>query len=205
MFVIGLTGGIGSGKSTVASIFVNLGIEVINADQLARDVVEPGSPALVTIVERYGQDILQEDGSLNRSQLREIVFADANEREWLEQLTHPLITQLIKDQLRAVSSPYAILESPLLIETDQKELVDRILVIDIFEETQLQRTLARDDSTEATIKAIVNSQIPREQRLEAADDIVDNSAKFGATEREVLRLHDQYLLMANAQCPNHES
>ena len=205
MFVIGLTGGIGSGKSTVASIFVNLGIEVINADQLARDVVEPGSPALVTIVERYGQDILQEDGSLNRSQLREIVFADANEREWLEQLTHPLITQLIKDQLRAVSSPYAILESPLLIETDQKELVDRILVIDIVEETQLQRTLARDDSTEATIKAIVNSQIPREQRLEAADDIVDNSAKFGATEREVLRLHDQYLLMANAQCPNHES
>jgi len=205
MFVIGLTGGIGSGKSTVASIFVNLGIEVINADQLARDVVEPGSPALVTIVERYGEYILQEDGSLNRSQLREIVFADANEREWLEQLTHPLIAQLIKDQLRAVSSPYAILESPLLIETDQKELVDRILVIDIVEETQLQRTLARDDSTEATIKAIVNSQIPREQRLEAADDIVDNSAKFGATEREVLRLHDQYLLMANAQCPNHES
>ena len=198
MFVIGLTGGIGSGKSTVASIFVNLGIEVINADQLARDVVEPGSPALVTIVERYGEYILQEDGSLNRSQLREIVFADANEREWLEQLTHPLIAQLIKDQLRAVSSPYAILESPLLIETDQKELVDRILVIDIVEETQLQRTLARDDSTEATIKAIVNSQIPREQRLEAADDIVDNSAKFEATEREVLRLHDQYLLMANA-------
>ena len=198
MFVIGLTGGIGSGKSTVASIFVNLGIEVINADQLARDVVEPGSPALVTIVERYGEYILQEDGSLNRSQLREIVFADANEREWLEQLTHPLIAQLIKDQLRAVSSPYAILESPLLIETDQKELVDRILVIDIVEETQLQRTLARDDSTEATIKAIVNSQIPREQRLEAADDIVDNSAKFEATEREVLRLHEQYLLMANA-------
>jgi len=197
MFVIGLTGGIGSGKSTVASIFVNLGIEVINADQLARDVVEPGSPALVTIVERYGEYILQEDDSLNRSQLREIVFTDANEREWLEQLTHPLIAQLIKDQLRAVSSPYAILESPLLIETDQKELVDRILVIDIVEETQLQRTLARDDSTEATIKAIINSQIPREQRLEAADDIVDNSAKFEATEREILRLHKQYLLMAN--------
>ena len=197
MFVIGLTGGIGSGKSTVASIFVNLGIEVINADQLARDVVEPGSPTLVTIVERYGEYILQEDDSLNRSQLREIVFADANEREWLEQLTHPLIAQLIKDQLRAVSSPYAILESPLLIETDQKELVDRILVIDIVEETQLQRTLARDDSKEATIKAIINSQIPREQRLEAADDRVDNSAKFEATEREILRLHKQYLLMAN--------
>ena len=198
MFVIGLTGGIGSGKSTVASIFANLGIEVINADQLARDVVEPGSPALVTIVERYGDYILQEDGSLNRSLLREIVFADAREREWLERLTHPLIAQLMKDQLQAVSSPYAILESPLLIETNQKELVDRILVIDIVEETQLQRTLARDDSAEATIKAIINSQIPRKQRLEAADDVVDNSAKFEATEREILRLHAQYLLMANA-------
>ena len=104
----------------------------------------------------------------------------------------------MKDQLQAVSSPYAILESPLLIETDQKELVDRILVIDIVEETQLQRTLARDDSAEATIKAIINSQIPRKQRLEAADDVVDNSAKFEATEREILRLHEQYLLMANA-------
>ncbi len=198
MFVIGLTGGIGSGKSTVASIFANLGIEVINADQLARDAVEPGSPTLATIAERYGDYILQEDGSLNRSLLREIVFADAREREWLERLTHPLIAQLMKDQLQAVSSPYAILESPLLIETDQKELVDRILVIDIVEETQLQRTLARDDSAEATIKAIINSQIPRKQRLEAADDVVDNSAKFEVTEREILRLHEQYLLMANA-------
>ena len=198
MLVIGLTGGIGSGKSTVASIFANLGIQVINADQLARDVVEHGSPALAAIVERYGENILLEDGSLNRSDLREIVFANVSEREWLEQLTHPLIAQLMKDQLQAVSSPYAILESPLLIETDQKELVDRILVIDIVEETQLQRTLARDDSAEATIKAIINSQIPRKQRLEAADDVVDNSAKFEATEREILRLHEQYLLMANA-------
>ena len=198
MFVIGLTGGIGSGKSTVASIFANLGIRVINADQLARDVVEHGSPALATIVERYGNDILQEDGSLNRSELREIVFTNVSEREWLEQLTHPLIAQLIKDQLQAVSSPYTILESPLLIETNQKELVDRILVIDIVEETQLQRTLARDDSAQATIKAIINSQIPREQRLEAADDVVDNSGNLEATEREILRLHEQYLLLAKA-------
>ena len=171
MLVIGLTGGIGSGKSTVASIFANLGIQVINADQLARDVVEHGSPALAAIVERYGENILLEDGSLNRSDLREIVFANVSEREWLEQLTHPLIAQLMKDQLQAVSSPYAILESPLLIETDQKELVDRILVIDIVEDTQLQRTLARDNSAETTIRAIINSQIPREQRLEAADDL----------------------------------
>ncbi len=198
MLVIGLTGGIGSGKSTVASIFANLGIQVINADQLARDVVEYGSPALAAIVERYGENILLEDGSLNRSDLREIVFANVSEREWLEQLTHPLISQLMKDQLQAVSSPYAILESPLLIETDQKELVDRILVIDIVEDTQLQRTLARDNSAETTIKAIINSQIPREQRLEAADDVVDNSGKLEATEQEILRLHKKYLLMANA-------
>ncbi|MED5411351.1 MAG: dephospho-CoA kinase [Pseudomonadota bacterium] len=198
MLVIGLTGGIGSGKSTVASIFANLGIQVINADQLARDVVEHGSPALAAIVERYGENILLEDGSLNRSDLREIVFANVSEREWLEQLTHPLIAQLMKDQLQAVSSPYAILESPLLIETDQKELVDRILVIDIVEDTQLQRTLARDNSAETTIKAIINSQIPREQRLEAADDVVDNSGKLETTEQEILRLHKKYLLMANA-------
>ena len=198
MLVIGLTGGIGSGKSTVASIFANLGIQVINADQLARDVVEYGSPALAAIVERYGENILLEDGSLNRSDLREIVFANVSEREWLEQLTHPLIAQLMKDQLQAVSSPYAILESPLLIETDQKELVDRILVIDIVEDTQLRRTLARDDSAETTIKAIINSQIPREQRLEAADDVVDNSGKLETTEQEILRLHKKYLLMANA-------
>jgi len=198
MLVIGLTGGIGSGKSTVASIFANLGIQVINADQLARDVVEYGSPALAAIVERYGENILLEDGSLNRSDLREIVFANVSEREWLEQLTHPLIAQLMKDQLQAVSSPYAILESPLLIETDQKELVDRILVIDIVEDTQLQRTLARDNSAETTIKAIINSQIPREQRLEAADDVVDNSGKLETTEQEILRLHKKYLLMANA-------
>ena len=198
MLVIGLTGGIGSGKSSVASIFANLGIQVINADQLARDVVEHGSPALAAIVERYGENILLEDGSLNRSDLREIVFANVSEREWLEQLTHPLIAQLMKDQLQAVSSPYAILESPLLIETDQKELVDRILVIDIVEDTQLQRTLARDNSAETTIKAIINSQIPREQRLEAADDVVDNSGKLETTEQEILRLHKKYLLMANA-------
>jgi len=198
MLVIGLTGGIGSGKSTVASIFANLGIQVINADQLARDVVEHGSPALAAIMERYGENILLEDGSLNRSDLREIVFANVSEREWLEQLTHPLIAQLMKDQLQAVSSPYAILESPLLIETDQKELVDRILVIDIVEDTQLQRTLARDNSAETTIKAIINSQIPREQRLEAADDVVDNSGKLETTEQEILRLHKKYLLMANA-------
>ena len=198
MLVIGLTGGIGSGKSTVASIFANLGIQVINADQLARDVVEHGSPALAAIVERYGENILLEDGSLSRSDLREIVFANVSEREWLEQLTHPLLAQLMKDQLQAVSSPYAILESPLLIETDQKELVDRILVIDIVEDTQLQRTLARDNSAETTIKAIINSQIPREQRLEAADDVVDNSGKLETTEQEILRLHKKYLLMANA-------
>ena len=162
------------------------------------DVVEHGSPALAAIVERYGENILLEDGSLNRSDLREIVFANVSEREWLEQLTHPLIAQLMKDQLQAVSSPYAILESPLLIETDQKELVDRILVIDIVEDTQLQRTLARDNSAETTIKAIINSQIPREQRLEAADDVVDNSGKLETTEQEILRLHKKYLLMANA-------
>jgi len=141
MYVIGLTGGIGSGKSTIASIFKGQGIVVVDADQLARDVVAPGSKALNAITERYGEEILQEDKGLNRGKLREIVFNDSSEREWLENLTHPLIAELMTDKLNSAQSPYAILESPLLLETSQKDLVDRIVVVDVSEETQLSRRI----------------------------------------------------------------
>ena len=155
MYVIGLTGGIGSGKSTAASIFSELGITVVNADQLARDVVEPGKPALDAIKERFGDDILSNDGSLDRRKLREIVFADKKQLAWLEQLTHPLIGELLIQQLQSATSPYAILESPLLLETRQKELVDRVLVVDLDESTQLLRTAERDGSSEETLRQLL--------------------------------------------------
>lgn len=193
MVVIGLTGGIGSGKSTVAAVFKSLGIDVIDADQLARDVVDPETEALAAITERYGPSILQDDRSLNRKKLREIVFSDPQERSWLEQLTHPLIAKLMTEQLAAAKSPYAILESPLLLETHQKELVDRILVVDVDEATQLSRSINRDGGSEKTIKAIIDSQLPREKRLEAADDVIDNRKNRSEVEKDVYNLHDSYL------------
>ena len=197
MYVIGLTGGIGSGKSTVASIFSKLGITVVNADQLARDVVEPGTPALAAIKERFGAAIITNDGSLNRRKLREIVFADKVELDWLEQLTHPLIAELLVKYLNQAKSPYPILESPLLLETGQKELVDRVLVVDLDENSQLNRTTQRDNSSEETIKAIMASQMPRKERLAAADDVVDNSQSQAIVEAQVYELHKQYLKLTN--------
>lgn len=196
MLVIGLTGGIGSGKSTIASIFSDFGIEVVNADQIAREVVEPGSEALAAIADHFGNDILLVDGSLDRNSLRRIVFADAEERLWLEQLTHPLIAKLIKQRILSSSAPYTILESPLLLETSQKDFVDRVLVVDIDEATQLERTLARDGGKEETIQAIIDSQLPRAKRLEGADDVVDNSADVAAVRERINQLHTKYLNLA---------
>lgn len=196
MFVIGLTGGIGSGKTTIASTFKSLGIDVINADQLAREVVNPGTEALAAIAERYGSSILQDDDSLDRKKLREIVFSDPEERSWLENLTHPLIASLMREQLDSAKSPYAILESPLLLETTQKDLVDRVLVIDVDRATQLARTQKRDGSSQQTIEAIIASQIPREKRLAAADDVIDNMKNMNEAADEVNRLHADYLELA---------
>ncbi len=196
MMVIGLTGGIGSGKSVVAQAFTKLGIEVIDADQLSRDVVKVGSPALNEIMIRFGTIVFNEDGSLDRRALREIVFKDAMAKKWLEDLLHPLIAQLIADRIAASTSAYTILESPLLLETGQKELVDRVLVIDVPEQIQLERALARDGGSEATIRAIIASQISRADRLEYADDVLNNEGSMKDIASEVESLHAQYLQMA---------
>ena len=199
MLVIGLTGGIGSGKSTVASLFTDKGVTVINADGLAREVVEVGTPALAQITDHFGTHILAPDGSLNRGALRRIVFADAKERVWLEQLLHPLIAELIQVRLAACASRYCILESPLLLETEQHKLVDRVLVVDVTEATQLARTLQRDSSDEATIRGIIASQIGRADRLARADDIIVNEQGLEALEAAVTRLHENYLALAGEQ------
>jgi dephospho-CoA kinase len=196
MLTIGLTGGIGSGKTTVADCFAELGIELVDADLAAREVVKPGSPALAEIAARFGEEILLADGSLDRAALRAIVFADQEQRLWLEALLHPLINALLRQQLEACQSDYCLLVSPLLLETSQKELVDRIVVIDVSEQTQLTRTMARDGSDEQTIRGIIAAQIDRQSRLQAADDIIDNEKSVSALKQQVQALHEHYLQLA---------
>ncbi len=197
MLVVGLTGGIGSGKTTVADHFAKLGITLVDADLLAREVVDIGSPALAAIIERFGPDIVDTDGTLKRSTLRQIVFAKPAEKQWLEQLLHPLIRELIQQRIQSASSPYCILVSPLLLETDQSALVDRILVVDVLPETQLARTMLRDNSQEETIRAIMASQIQRDDRLKRADDVISNDGSADEIAEKVLALHENYLQLTN--------
>jgi dephospho-CoA kinase len=193
MFVVGLTGGIGSGKTTVANLFADLGVDLIDADELSRVAVEPGSDALAAIAEKFGSEILTAQGSLARSELRRIVFADAEKRQWLEALLHPIIAELIVERIAESRSPYCLLVSPLLLETSQSELVQRILVIDLSESSQLERTMQRDGSDRETIEAIIASQINREQRLLAADDVLNNESDLDSLPQRVASLHQKYL------------
>lgn len=193
MFIVGLTGGIGSGKSTVTECFEQLGIAVVDADILAREVVEPGTPSLIAIAQKFGNDILDDRGGLDRAKLREIVFADSTAKSWLEKLLHPAIRDLMLSRLQASLSPYTLLVSPLLLETDQHKLANRILVVDVSKEIQLERTLKRDGSNEATIRSIISSQIGRAERLAAADDIFSNEQAANTLPARVLPLHNKYL------------
>ena len=206
MFVVGLTGGIGSGKSTIAAQFEALGIELIDADLLAREVVEPGSPALAAIAAHFGQEFIGPGGELERQRLRQVIFADAREKDWLEHLLHPLIEGLMREHIGGCRSPYCILVSPLLLETGQKRLVDRVLVVDVSEETQLERALRRDqESDEATIRAIIASQLGRDQRLQQADDILDNDRPLDQIGNAIQTLHRQYLEFASQYEPDQAS
>ncbi|MCV6611963.1 MAG: dephospho-CoA kinase [Amphritea sp.] len=196
MFVVGLTGGIGSGKSAVSHQFEALGITVIDADVVAREVVEPGETALVQIAERFGDDILLESGSLDRAKLRQIVFEAPKQRDWLEQLLHPLIRERIMDQLENSGSGYAILSSPLLLETDQHLLVNHILVVDVPVETQIKRTMARDNNSEEQVRAIIAAQMDREERRSRADKLIDNSGNEADLKAVVEQLHQSFLKQA---------
>jgi dephospho-CoA kinase len=195
-YTIGLTGGIGSGKSAVAKEFLKLGITVVDADQAAREAVLPGTPALTAIAEHFGYGILLPDGNLNRAALRDLVFANPTERHWLEALLHPVIRQIVLNALNRAASPYLILESPLLFETDQHTLTNRVLVVDVPEELQIKRACQRDNNNEAQIRAIMASQMARPDRLARADDVVDNSGTPEELSQAVLKLHQQYLVLA---------
>src|SRR6056297_821647 len=191
MAVIGLTGGIGSGKSTVARLFGELGVHWVDADDVAREVVEPGTPALAEIAEHFGEDILTSDGALDRAQLREIVFEKKEERVWLEALLHPIIREELIRQLNPENYllPYVLLVSPLLLETDQHELVDRIIVIDVPKEIQLERTMAREQ-----VERIIAAQMSREDRLARADEVVNNDRPLDDVTRQVRKLHERLLV-----------
>ena len=194
-WILGLTGGIGSGKSAAAQRFVELGVHLVDADQAARWVVEPGRPALARIVERFGPGVLLEDGQLNRAALRELIFADPQQRLWLEALLHPLIGEEIRSHLARATSPYAILVSPLLIESGQYSMTQRILVIDAPTELQVQRTLARDNTSAEQVQAILKAQLAREERLRHADDVLVNDQDLAWLHSEVERLHHFYLTL----------
>ena len=191
--VIGVTGGIGSGKTAVTDFFARKGVHIVDADIVARQVVEPGQPALQTIAEHYGSQIIQPDGALNRKKLRGIIFEQNEERLWLESLLHPLIRERILVELQQTSSAYSILVSPLLIETSQKELIDRLLVIDVPVEIQIERTMARDNMTREQTLAIIRKQSTREEKLQAADDVVDNSLSLEHLYQQLEKLHEIYL------------
>ncbi|MEX2469248.1 MAG: dephospho-CoA kinase [Pseudohongiellaceae bacterium] len=192
MFVVGLTGGIGSGKTTVADLFGARGVDIIDADVVAREVVMPGSRALVSIGERFGADALNADGSLNRRWLREQVFADPAQRQWLEALLHPLVGQRIRALVRESTAPYCLLVAPLLLEGNLHEMVNRVLIVDAPEALQLERTLARDGGDRDTVSAIMAAQLPRQERLARADDVLDNSGDLEELVDKVARLHESY-------------
>ena len=196
MYVVGVTGGIGSGKTAATDRFAALGIGVVDADIASRVVVEPGMPALARIAAHFGADILRDDGALDRAALRKIIFADPAEKTWLERLLHPLIAEEIQRQLHTVTSPYVIFVSPLLTESSQHEFCDRILVIDAPENMQLQRTMQRDNNDAAQVQRIIASQASREQRLRHADDVIENTGSLDHLAQQVAALHERYLGLA---------
>lgn len=199
MYVVGLTGGIGSGKTVVSNRLQAKGIRVIDADMVAREVVQPGEPALARIQQHFGDEVLTDSGELNRSKLRSIVFANEKQRTWLEQLLHPLIRDRILQQLEESQSSYTLLVSPLLLETDQHLLVNHIVVVDADESQQLSRTRLRDNSSEEQIRAILAAQMSREERRSKADTILDNSGDLVQLEAQVDQLHEQLLQAASRE------
>lgn len=192
--VVGITGGIGSGKTAVTDALQSLGITVVDADLVSRVIMEPGRPALAAVRQRFGDDILLADGRLDRAALRKIVFADAAQRHWLEQLTHPLIAGEIHARLAAATSPYVVLASPLLLETSQRELCDLIVVVDVPEAVQLERTMRRDANDAAQVKRIMAAQLDRPSRLAGADIVIDNSGSLEELQTQVQALHERLLL-----------
>jgi dephospho-CoA kinase len=191
--VVGLTGGIGSGKSTVANLFAELGVPVIDADRLARELVTPGQPAFNEIITRFGDDCLQADGTLDRAWLRQRIFSDPPGKQQLEAILHPKIRQRMQELIAEIRAPYCIVVIPLLLETQQADLVDRIVVVDLPENEQIKRVTARDSLPHHVILDIMATQADRETRLAAADDIIDNDTDPMTLDKRIQELHMQFM------------
>lgn len=204
-YTVALTGGIGSGKSTVADAFSHLGVNVIDADVIARQVVEPGTSALLAIAARFGQQMINDDGTLNRRSLRERIFVHAEDKTWLNALLHPLIQQETRRQIQAASSPYVLWVVPLLVENNLVANADRVLVVDVAKETQIARTILRDRVSREHAERILAAQATREQRLAAADDVIENMGPPDAIASDVARLHEKYLMLASQAASQEKS
>lgn len=198
-YVVGVTGGIGSGKSAATAEFEKLGITVVDADVVARQVVMPGTPCLQAIAEHFGNQLLTEGGELNRKALRQRVFSNPREKEWLNKLLHPAIRQELISQLEQADSPYVILSAPLLLENGLEKYCQRVLVVDVPESLQISRTIQRDDSPKKEVEAIMKAQLSRSERLEKANDVLNNDGSLEQLEQQVLRLHQRYLAATVAQ------
>jgi dephospho-CoA kinase len=196
MLIVGLTGGIGSGKSAVTAILQNLGITIVDADIVARQAVEPDSPALKQIIRHFGAEITDSEGRLDRAKLRSIIFADSEAKDWLEKLLHPVIREMIIAQLAAAHSAYAVLASPLLFETDQHLLTQHNVVIDVPEELQIHRTTLRDSNSTEQVKAIIAAQMPRLERNKRADTLICNDKDLDSLQHNTQALHQKLLKLA---------
>ncbi|MCB2380897.1 dephospho-CoA kinase [Shewanella sp. SR1] len=195
-FVVGLTGGIGSGKTTVANLFAAEGVALVDADIVAREVVAPGSKGLEAIVTHFGAEILTPEGELDRAKLRQRIFSHPEEREWLNQLLHPMIRQEMLAQVEKATSAYVMMVVPLLFENGLDRLVNRTLVVDISPELQINRTVKRDNVDASQVNNIISSQCSRSEKLARADDIIDNQGEISTLKREVLALHQLYLQLS---------
>ena len=201
-FIVGLTGGIGSGKTTVSDLFAeHFNITIVDADVIARQVVEPGTQALQAIAEYFGNDVLTAKGELDRSQLRQQVFDNEKKKQWLNQLLHPIIRTEMIQQCQQANSPYAILSIPLLVENQLQSLCHRILVVDCSETLQIQRASHRDGVGEEQIKRIMQAQVTRTERVAAADDVILNDSTAEQLSKKVSELHKSYLELSEAHIP----
>ncbi|MEL0082818.1 MAG: dephospho-CoA kinase [Gammaproteobacteria bacterium] len=194
--IIGLTGGIACGKTTASDFFADKGVEIVDADLVAREVVEPGQPGLTQVVDAFGESILQDDGALDRQKMRDIVFADEHKRKLLESILHPLIRQRLKQQLAQAQGAYVIFSVPLLVESGMNQLADRVLVIDVSDEAQLLRLIERDGASRQQAEAIIAAQISRDLRNDAADDIIDNSGSLEHFLKQLESCHQRYVRLS---------
>ena len=197
MFVVGLTGGIGSGKTVASDRFEELGVKVVDADIASRVVVEIGKPALSSIEGEFGSDVISDDGSLNRAKLREIIFKDDEAKSWLESLLHPLIGQHILDEIVSATSRYVILVSPLLFETTQFQMCNRTLLIDVPKDIHVLRTAKRDKVPESQVEKIIASQMDRDQKIGKADDVIVNDGEIGDLISKIDKIHQRYIELAD--------